>query len=202
VSWATQRMPSMTIDAADRSELIALARSSIERGLADGRLAPPPTVSAPSLNVHRATFVTLRTHEDLRGCCGSIEPRFLLAEDIWRNAWASAFADPRFPSLTAREYPTLNLHISVLSPLERVPVASEQELLAVLRPDRDGLLLQLGPARATFLPVVWESLADPVSFVQQLKLKAGWRADFWSPQIEVWRYETESFGDMKEAVSD
>jgi uncharacterized protein len=185
----------MTIDAADRSELIALARSSIELGLADGRLAPAPVASSPALNVHRATFVTLRAQEDLRGCCGSIEPRFTLAEDVWRNAWASAFADPRFPSLTLHEFPLLNVHISVLSPLERVLVASEQELLAVLRPDRDGLLLQLGPARATFLPAVWESLPDPVSFVEQLKLKAGWRADFWSPRIEVWRYETESFGD-------
>jgi hypothetical protein len=185
----------MTIDAADRNELLALARRSIERGLADGRLASAPEVSAPSLSAQHATFVTLRTHEDLRGCCGSIEPRFPLAEDIWRNAWASAFADPRFPALTSQEYPTLDLHISVLSPLERVPTVSERELLSVLRPHRDGLLLQLGAARATFLPAVWESLADPVQFVQQLKLKAGWRADFWSAQIEVWRYETESFGE-------
>jgi uncharacterized protein len=190
-------MQFMAIDATDRRELLSLARRSIELGLAEERLAAAPGSSSPMLNQHRATFVTLHEHQDLRGCCGSIEPRFPLAEDVWRNAWASAFADPRFPPLSRDEYPALDVHISVLSPLERVPVASEGELLAVLRPDRDGLLLARGAARATFLPSVWESLEDPVQFVRQLKLKAGWRPDFWSPDIEVWRYETESFGETE-----
>ena len=185
----------MTIDSRDRSELLALARTSIERGLAEERLATAPTVASAALALPRATFVTLHAHDALRGCCGSIEPRWTLAEDVWRNAWASAFADPRFPPLTAQEYADVDLHISVLSPLERVPATSEQELLSSLRPSVDGLLLQLGAARATFLPVVWESLPDPTKFVGQLKLKAGWRDDFWSPQIEVWRYQTESFGE-------
>jgi uncharacterized protein len=190
-------MQSMAIDATDRRELLALARRSIELGLEQGRLAPVPSAYSPTLSQHRATFVTLHEHDDLRGCCGSIEPRFPLAEDAWRNAWASAFADPRFPPLTRDEYPALELHISVLTPLERVPVASEQELLTALRPDHDGLMLARGAARATFLPSVWESLEDPVQFVRQLKLKAGWRPDFWSPDIEVWRYETESFGETE-----
>jgi AmmeMemoRadiSam system protein A len=185
----------MTIAHADRSNLLALARRSIEAGLATGRLAPMPSIDSPNLNVSRATFVTLRANQDLRGCCGSIDARFPLAEDVWRNAWASAFADPRFPSLEPGEYAHLSLHISVLSPLERVQVSSESELLSILRPGEDGLLLQLGAARATFLPAVWESLPDPQSFLSQLKLKAGWRADFWSPHIDVWRYATESFGE-------
>jgi AmmeMemoRadiSam system protein A len=186
-----------TIAPTERNELFALARASIELGLEDGRLGAAPPVHSDSLNVQRATFVTLRAREDLRGCCGSIEPRFPLAQDVWRNAWASAFTDPRFPPLTAAEYPQIDLHISVLSPLERLAVASEAELLSALMPDRDGLLLQLGAARATFLPAVWESLPEPVEFVRQLKLKAGWRPDFWSPQIDVWRYRTESFGERE-----
>ena len=184
----------MTIDSDDRADLLALARTSIERALQTGQLEPAPTVTSPALQLPRATFVTLQTHHALRGCCGSIEPRWTLAEDVWRNAWASAFADPRFPPLAAQEYADIDVHISVLSPLERVPVTSERELLSALRPRVDGLLLALGASRATFLPVVWESLPDPLEFVRQLKLKAGWRSDFWSPQIEVWRYQTESFG--------
>lgn len=185
----------MTIDAADRSELLRLARRSIERGLAEGQLAPSPAASSAALAERRATFVTLTAEHDLRGCCGSIEPRFALAEDVWRNAWASAFADPRFPSLSAAEYPRLDIHISVLTPLERMAVSNEAELLATLQPGSDGLMLQLGAARATFLPAVWESLPDPREFVRQLKLKAGWRQEFWSADIEVWRYSTESFGE-------
>jgi uncharacterized protein len=185
----------MTIDAADRGELLRLARASIERGLAERQLAPAPAVSSAALAERRATFVTLTAADDLRGCCGSIEPRFPLAEDVWRNAWASAFADPRFPSLSAAEYPRIEVHISVLSPLERLIVSSENELLASLQPGSDGLVLQLGAARATFLPAVWETLSDPQEFVRQLKLKAGWRADVWSADVEVWRYTTESFGE-------
>lgn len=185
----------MTIDAHDRSELLGLARGSIERGLAGAGPAPAPLVAVPALNEIRASFVTLRTNRNLRGCCGSIEPRYALAEDVWRNAWASAFADPRFVPLAPEEFSALDVHISVLTPLERMSVSSEQELLTLLRPDHDGLMLQLGAARATFLPAVWETLADPAQFVGELKLKAGWRADFWSPDIEAWRYETESFGE-------
>lgn len=185
----------MTIAPADRNELLSLARRSIESGLSTGQPASVSRTASPLLNARRATFVTLRAEEDLRGCCGSIEPRFSLAEDVSRNAWASAFADPRFPALTHEEYPHIDLHISVLSPLERIAVSSETDLLARLRPGEDGVLLELGAARATFLPVVWESLPDPREFLRHLKVKAGWPATFWSSQIVVWRYETESFGE-------
>jgi hypothetical protein len=30
-------------------------------------------------------------------------------------------------------------------------------------------------------------------------VKAGWSPTFWSPQIQAWRYETESFGEYEEA---
>lgn len=186
---------SMTLTERDHTELLRLARRSIEAGLDSGHLAQAPIILSDALNLPRATFVTLREHSDLRGCCGSIEPRFGLAEDVWRNAWASAFADPRFPPLAREEYPSIDLHVSVLSELERLPVHSERELVNALRPGRDGLLLQHGSARATFLPAVWENIPHPSEFVGHLKSKAGWRPDFWSPDIEVWRYETESFGE-------
>lgn len=188
-------MPSTTIARADRTELLHLARSSIEAGLRTSELAAAPPASSAALEERRATFVTLRLHEDLRGCCGSIEPRFALAEDVWRNAWASAFADPRFPALTRGEYDNIELHISVLTPLAPIAVSSETDLLAQLRPGIDGLVLGLGASRATFLPAVWESLPDPRDFLRHLKMKAGWPPTFWSSQIQVWRYESASFGE-------
>lgn len=185
----------MTIAPSERNELLRLARDSIEAGLSTGRLEATNFIVSPALHERRATFVTLRRGEDLRGCCGSIEPKFALAEDVWRNAWASAFADPRFPALARDEYDGLHLHISVLGPLERVQAEDEAELLASLRPGIDGIVLELGTSRATFLPAVWEMVPDRVDFLRALKTKAGWPATFWSPQIRAWRYETESFGD-------
>lgn len=186
----------MSLSSEARRELLHLARRSIELGLSHGSLQPFPDMApASELDEHRATFITLRTGEQLRGCCGSIEATRPLAHDVWRNAWASAFCDPRFPALTQEELPRLRIHISVLTDPEPMLVESEEALIHALRPGKDGLILELGSARATFLPAVWEQLPDPASFVQQLKLKAGWSANFWSPQIRVARYATESFGE-------
>lgn len=70
---------------------------------------------------------------------------------------------------------------------------SEQDLLGQIRPGVDGLILQDTYHRGTFLPSVWEQLPDPVKFLQHLKLKAGLTTDYWSNNVQVSRYETESF---------
>ena len=41
---------------------------------------------------------------DLRGCCGTLDPARPLALDVWRNAQATAFRDPRFAPLTRTEW--------------------------------------------------------------------------------------------------
>ena len=71
---------------------------------------------------------------------------------------------------------------------------SERDLLSQLRPHQDGLIVQDGPHRGTFLPSVWQSLPEPNRFLQQLKLKAGLAPDHWSENMQVWRYSTECFG--------
>lgn len=194
MSSAMEHLPFM--NDSQRRELLSLARQSIQEGIAQGRRTPCPEVPADRVPpVVRSTFVTLRIGAELRGCCGSIDAHRRLAEDVWSNAWASAFADPRFPGLKAEEYPRLDVHISVLGELEPLDIADEASLLTMLRPDVDGLVLEMGAVRSTFLPAVWEQIKDPAQFVRELKLKAGWRGDFWSPRIRVWRYTAESFGE-------
>lgn len=188
----------MNLATPERRELLALARASIDSALANGQPAgqPLPFTSAlrpPGLTVRRSSFVTLRRGEELRGCCGTLDAPRPLAEDVWRNAWAAAFSDYRFPPLTASEWPQLSLHLSLLTSPERLDVTTESQLLAVLRPSLDGLILESETGRATFLPAVWEQLPDPAHFVRQLKMKAGWPARFWSDRVRAWRYTTESF---------
>lgn len=184
----------MSLSPAHRFELLSIAYASIEAAVTRGELAPFDVVSPEApLNRPGASFVTLRIGEDLRGCCGSVEAARSLSEDVWNNAWASAFADPRFPPLTDRELRDTNIHISVLSAPEPLFVESEAELLAIVRPGIDGLILQAGVRRSTFLPAVWEQLPAPADFVRHLKLKAGWPPDVWPADLRVWRYTTESF---------
>ena len=73
-------------------------------------------------------------------------------------------------------------------------VADEADLLARLRPDVDGLILQDGDRRGIFLPSVWSGLPKAEAFVAQLKRKAGLPVDHWSDAVRVSRYTTESFG--------
>lgn len=184
----------MNLDPQQRRELLTLARASIEAALPDSELAPYPGPLPPDLNHPGASFVTLRVGEELRGCCGSIEATRPLPVDVWNNAWASAFADPRFPALTPEEWSSTGIEISVLSAPILCDVRDEAELIETLRPGVDGLILQFGARRSTFLPAVWEQLPDPRQFLRHLKLKAGWPADFWPPDVQVWLYTTESFG--------
>jgi AMMECR1 domain-containing protein len=84
---------------------------------------------------------------------------------------------------------------------EPLDVASEDQLLALLRPSIDGLILESDTGRATFLPAVWEQLPDPVLFVRHLKMKAGWPTTYWSNRVRCYRYTTESFGEDETEVS-
>jgi len=71
----------------------------------------------------------------------------------------------------------------------------EADLLAQLRPGVDGLILRAGAHQGTFLPSVWEQLPRREDFLAHLKVKAGLPPDYWSDDIQVWRYTTEEFSD-------
>lgn len=178
-----------------RRRLLTIALSSIEHGLRHGTPLPvDPAQEPPALGECRASFVTLKLDQALRGCIGSLEAYRPLCVDVAGNAYAAAFLDPRFPALSRPELERLTLHIAVLSQPESLDFTSEHELIAQLRPHVDGLILEDGPAhRATFLPAVWESLPDPADFVRQLKLKAGLPAAYWSDTLRASRYVTETF---------
>ena len=114
-----------------------------------------------------------------------------LARDVAENAFSAAFRDNRFPPLAADEFDDLELHISILSPPEPMTFRSEQDLIAQIRPEIDGLILEEGLRRGTFLPSVWESLPNPHQFLKHLKQKAGLPTEYWSDTIKVSRYTAE-----------
>jgi len=184
----------------ERRALLALARASIRHGLETGRPLPVVLDTQPdSLRAERAAFVTLHRDAQLRGCIGHLEAVQPLARDVADNAFAAAFRDPRFPPLTANEFDSLHIDISVLTPSEPIAFASEAELIALLRPGIDGVILEDSAVghgrRGTFLPSVWEQLPQPRDFLRHLKQKAGLSADYWSDGLRAWRYRTECFGE-------
>lgn len=187
----------MPLNESQRALLLASARQSIAYGLDHGG-RPAPNSDAPApLDAPGASFVTLRREGQLRGCIGTLEAYRPLFIDIAGNACAAAFHDPRFTPLRHPELEALILEISVLSPPEPLDIGNEQELLGRLRPGVDGLILDAGGRRGTFLPGVWDSLPDPRDFLHHLKLKAGLPGDYRLDTVRVWRYTTECFGETR-----
>jgi len=188
--------PGGALAAGQRATLIAVARRSIEHGLETGR----PLVIVPSeyhrdLKAVRASFVTLQGRGQLRGCIGHLEAVQPVVVDVAENAFAAAFRDPRFNPLSRAEWPDVDVHLSLLTAPEAIRFRDEADLIAQIRPGEDGLILQDGPNRGTFLPSVWDGLPDPTDFLVHLKQKAGLAANHWSERIEIYRYHTESFGE-------
>jgi AmmeMemoRadiSam system protein A len=179
---------------ADAARLVEIAQASLAHGLSHGcALRLDPAAEGPALQALGASFVTLRTADQaLRGCIGTLEPTRALAVDVAENAYRAGFHDPRFDPLSPAEAGGIELHLSLLNPPERLAVRCEAELVALLRPGEDGLILRLGERRAIFLPEVWEALPEPGEFVRALQRKAGLPPGFWSDRLEAFRYSTTS----------
>lgn len=185
---------SARLSEAERAHLRWVAGAAIERGLQSGRCpAVDITSFPPALRAVRATFVTVTLAGRLRGCIGSVIPNAPLAVDVAQSAFKAAFGDPRFPPLRPEELSQIAIHVSILSTPRLMSFRNEAELIAQIRPDQDGLILESAGRRGLFLPSVWENLPDPTLFVRHLKGKAGFPADYWADDLRVWRYTTESF---------
>lgn len=170
--------------------LLTIARNAIEKefGMKPHMVTPHPDLAKPA-----ATFVTLTQRGQLRGCIGSLEARRPLAQDVSDNALAAAFGDPRFPPLRRTELEQTRVEVSLLDAAQPMQFTDEEDVLAQLCPGVDGLILNCGHHRATFLPQVWESLPTPRLFLEHLKLKAGLPSDFWSPNITLSRYSVQKW---------
>lgn len=168
--------------------LVSTARSSIQHGLQSGKTIKINLKSyASELQNIRATFVTLKIAQSLRGCIGTLEAKHPLVRGVAKHAYAAAFRDPRFKPLSHDEFEKITLSISILTPAESIQFNSDSDLIQQLNANIDGLIIQSGHRRATFLPAVWDSLPDAEQFLSQLKAKAQ-----ISPQenlTEAWRYK-------------
>nr|WP_320135180.1 AmmeMemoRadiSam system protein A [uncultured Amphritea sp.] len=181
---------------ADQRYLIQLAREVVSQGVQGLPPASPNMASvSAALKQPRGCFVTLTLDGRLRGCIGNLEADASLVESVSRNSYLAAFKDQRFTPVTAAELNRLSYEISILTPLTPLPVNSEAELLAALRPGVDGLVLADDGHKATFLPSVWEQLPQPERFVSLLRQKAGLPVGYWSDSLRCEIYQAIKISD-------
>ena len=186
------------LDTEQRQYLLQLARRSIASRLAGVEPEPEPDTDIPELPADsHGVFVTLTLDGQLRGCIGAMQPPCDLMREVPDIACRAAFRDPRFPPLSAAELSKVNIEIAVLSTPRLINAGSRAELLIALQPGVDGLLLEDGVHRATFLPKVWAQLPERAQFLGQLMTKAGLPSNHWSKTLRCSRYRSDSFAEQE-----
>ena len=141
-------------------------------------------------------FVTLNKGNELHGCIGSIMPQEELYNCVIGNAINAAVNDPRFVPLKAEELSQIKIEVSVLTVPQNLSFSSPEDLLAKLRPEIDGVILEEGGKSATFLPQVWKQIPGKDDFLRNLCVKAGLAAECWkSKSRQVYTYQAEVFGE-------
>lgn len=188
-------MPTLRITTDDKIILLQYARQALEHAVR-GETCPEIDLTAmPDIFVQKgATFVTLIRNGELRGCVGTLEAYQSLILDVGEHAVAAALKDFRFPPVQPAELNEITIEISRLTAPVPVMYRDPEDLISLLRPGTDGVLIKDGWRRATFLPQVWKKLPDPSEFLYHLCMKMGAVQDLWrTKRIEVFTYEVEEF---------
>lgn len=177
----------------DREFLLAEARRSIETMLSGDSLAEasrPDSTLSKALFENLGCFVTLSRDHNLRGCIGTIIAHEPLWQNVWNMARAAAFNDPRFPPVTAGEWPYLQMEISVLDQPAPCPDPSLIEI------GRDGLILQFAGHSGVFLPQVpVEQGWNLDQYLNHLCIKAGVPTGSWKkPGAALFWFQALVFG--------
>ncbi|MDR0401280.1 MAG: AmmeMemoRadiSam system protein A [Treponema sp.] len=185
----------------ERRVLLADARESIAARL-EGRRAAYPREAAERggsgesvLDALCGAFVTLHIDgpggRKLRGCIGSMTAARPLEATVRAMAQEAAFGDPRFPPLSAAEFPRCSIEISVLSPME--PCADPRSV----RVGVHGLYLSCRGRTGVLLPQVpVEQGWNLDEYLDYICVKAGLPPrSYESPGARLFTFTAEVFGE-------
>ncbi len=188
---------SLPLTDSEKQKLLQLAREAMEYSVT-GKTLPilDQTSLSPNLIEYGSSFVTLTIHTELRGCIGALEAHQPLVEDVREHAIAAALQDPRFSPVEPAELNSIRLEISRLTAPQPLKYSSAEDLIKKLKPYVDGVILQNGRRRATFLPQVWEKIPDPQQFLERLCQKMGMDSSAWRHiPMDVLIYQVEDFAE-------
>lgn len=182
-----------TLDMQAKQQLLELARATVTNVVQQKRL-PNPNVNelSPLVNQLAGAFVTLNIGGNLRGCIGNFSTNRPLYKVIIEMAQAAAIHDYRFPPVSEEELDSIDIEISVLTPMKRIKSLDELEL------GKHGIYIKKGAASGTFLPqVATETGWDKEQFVSNCSYQKacigrnGWK----DPQTELYVYEAIVFNE-------
>lgn len=164
--------------------LVSLAIRSVQHHLEKGQPLPCPDNLPEILKVQAGTFVSIKKNRLLRGCIGTVQPKYAnLAEEVIQNAIKAASEDPRFPAIEKSELDQLTFSVDVLTEPEKIDDLSSLDV------KRYGLIVQSKNSKGLLLP----DLGSIKSVKQQFKtcLKKGGINE--TDPYQLYRFEVERF---------
>jgi AmmeMemoRadiSam system protein A len=193
-----------TITQEEKETLLAEARETIAAKLEkrDARynltaaLEKAVKEGSSALSKPCGAFVTLHIkdageRQNLRGCIGRMAAATPLEETVRTMAIQAAFGDPRFPPLSAGEYPRINIEISALSPMELCPDPRSVKVgvhgLYLIHRGRSGVLLPQVPVEQGW---------DLDEYLDYICVKAGLPPhSYEAPGAELYTFTAVVFGE-------
>jgi AmmeMemoRadiSam system protein A len=140
----------------------------------------------------QGAFVTLRKHGELRGCIGHIAPDFELCKAVAAVSMLAAFEDRRFAPVQMSEMESIDIEVSVLTPMKRI--ASAEEIVA----GRDGVYISKAGRNAVFLPqVATENNWDRAELLENLCVKGALPAGCWKQDANLQTFQAEVFSESQ-----
>lgn len=186
-----QEEPGLILEKSDKVFLLKLARKSLETYFENGLTLELSQVGiSEKLKVEAGVFVTLNKDEKLRGCVGNFTADKPLYKMVPEIAISSAISDTRFAAVTGDELKSLDIEVSVLTPLKKIESIDEIEM------GKHGIYITDGNTSGTFLPQVaietgW-SKEEFLGHCSEDKAGLGW--DGWKT-ADVYTYEAIVFSE-------
>ncbi len=185
MEFATSPQKPVTLTKEEQHYLLASARAAL-----DGS-TPPPKPASTVLDETLGAFVTLKEHDELRGCIGYIIGQGPLWREIPSLALKAAHEDPRFMPVRIEEVPDLSIEISVMTKLWQMKSPEEIEV------GTHGLFIMLGYNSGILLPqVAPEFGVDRYGFLEMVCQKAGLQKNAWKdPNAKIYLFAASVFGE-------
>lgn len=181
--------------------IIQHIRELLEAKLHNNEL-PSLNWNDPKAKQNRGLFVTLKKDSKLRGCIGFPEPILPFKQALKEAALSAAFSDPRFPALSAQEWPSITIEISILTEPELIQ-AQPKQLPENITIGRDGLIIRSKLGSGLLLPQVFaEYNCTPKQALEMTCQKAGLPPEAWqNTENKIYRFEAQIFKEVEPAGS-
>lgn len=187
---ANASVEDFTLTSDEQKTLLTIARNSIEGAFSRINLESSWKGKdlTGTLKMKCGAFVTLNEAGKLRGCVGHFGEDMPLFEVVAEMARAAAFEDTRFNKVNQSELSSINIEISVLSPLKMIDNIDQFQY------GKQGIYIGKGGRGGTFLPQV----AQEVNWTKEEFLghcsrdKAGLGWDGWK-SADLYTYEAVIF---------